>query len=1131
MQQSPDGLRFSASDLANHLGCRHLTQLNLKAARGEIKAPMWRDADLEALQQRGFQHEEAYLRHLRDTLGAEHVRLSPDLDSKTAVERTVELMRSGVAVIVQASLATHPWHGRADILLRTDTPSELGDWSYEVIDTKLARETRAETILQLCVYSELVGAIQGLLPKRTGVVTPLSMEPVWYRTSDAMAYYRQTKNSLLAAVASEPAEETQPEPVAHCEICRWWSECDRVWRRDDHLSLVAGISRAQRRELTERNVATVTALAGLPLPIPFKPARGAVASYERIREQARIQVESRGRDTPLYELRTQEPGLGLARLPEPSPGDVFLDLEGDPFAGLRGLKYLFGVSFKNADGNPAYEGRWAFTESEEKAAFEWLVALVEGRRRSHPDLHIFHFAPYEPAALKRLMGAYATCEDTIDDWLRSHLFVDLHRVVRESMIAGVERYSIKDLETVFGFDRQVPLEEARFARADLERAIELGELEAVAPSTRETVLGYNRDDCDSTLVLRDWLERVRAGQIEKGQEIPRPVVEEVETPELDERRVRVQTLIEALTEGTPVEEKERTAEQQAKWLLAHSLDYYWRESKVEFWERYRLKDLGYDEYADERCALADLEFVGEVGGTAKAPIHRYRFPVQECQLRDEDLYDPDDRRMGKLESLDAAERTIDIKKTGKSKHLHPIGVYGLRTFFDTKVFENALERLAQWVVGHGIDGPGPCQAVRELLLRQPPRVTDGVFEFSPDRIEDLLAEAKAVCRQLDNTVLPIQGPPGTGKTYLGARLIVDLVSQGKKVGVTANSHPVIRKLLNEVLSAGRASSTTVKVARKGDEEDPGIEMCSGNDQALAAIQGEADVLGGTKFLWAREEFADAVDVLVVDETSQLALPDVLAIGHSAKSLLLIGDPQQLERPQKGTHPPGVGVSPLDHLLEERATIPEDRGIFLPKTHRLHPSIAAFTSEAFYDSRLGAEPTLAVQRLDDCSEFTGAGPHFVPVPHTGNQSSSEEEVDCIARLVRRLVSGGTWTDKGGRTHRIGLQDILIIAPYNAQVGAIRTAIAGARVGTVDKFQGQEAPVAIYSMTTSTPEDAPRGLGFLYSLNRLNVATSRAKCAVVVVACPSLLEVDCRSPQQVRLVNALCRYVEMAAAGNR
>jgi len=439
-----------------------------------------------------------------------------------------------------------------------------------------------------------------------------------------------------------------------------------------------------------------------------------------------------------------------------------------------------------------------------------------------------------------------------------------------------------------------------------------------------------------------------------------------------------------------------------------------------------------------------------------------------------------------------------------------------------------MMRLGQWVADNGIDALGPYRAGRDLLLGREPR--PGAQLVAGD---DTLAAARRWVQALDHSVLPIQGPPGAGKTYTGARMIVRLVQAGKKVGVTALSHKVIRNLLDAVVEAAEGEERTgirciQKVRDPSDAPHPSIAETTDNGEVLdALLSGAAQVAAGTGWLWAREDFFEAVDVLFVDEAGQLTLADTLAVSQAAKNLVLLGDPQQLGQPLQGSHPEGTGVSALQHILGEHKILPSDQGLFLDQTRRLHPNVCAFTSELFYEGRLGSGPDLDRQILDGATLFAGAGLWFVPVPHDGNQTSSPEEVERIVALVVGLTAGDVyWTDPKNERRPLALSDILIIAPYNAQVAALKARLPEGRVGTVDKFQGQEAPVVICSLTTSSPEDAPRGMAFLYSGNRLNVAVSRAKTACILVGSPALFEPDCRSPAQMRLANAFCRYLELA-----
>lgn len=1016
---------------------------------------------------------------------------------------------------------------------RVERPSSLGNWSYEVYDCKLARETKAATILQLSLYSELLGAIQGLLPESLYVVPPAeTFHPEEYRVLDYAAYYRYVKSRLGSAVDSGAGTGiTYPEPTPYCDICKWRPNCDGVRRRDDHLSLVASISRLQRKQLGIWETRTVADLARFPLPIPYRPAHGSKDGYTRIREQARVQVAGRDERRPVHEVLeiTEEHGFSL--MPEPSAGDVFFDLEGDPFVGLSGREYLFGMVLADAVG-PKYDCRWALTPDEEKDAFQWFVRTVMDRWTRNPSMHIYHFAPYEPSALKRLMGRYGVSEDEIDRMLRAKLFVDLHTVLKRSVRASVEQYSLKALEVFHGFARKVPLDDAGQAMRKMQHALELGRAARVDESVREAIAIYNADDCFSTLSLRDWLERERRKQELAGATLLRPSVSDGAPAEaVSERQQQSAALSEALLTGVPADPQMRNAEEVARFLLANLIDWHRRESKADWWEYFRLKDLTDEELLDERSALSGLELEEIVEMKGKIRTDRYSFEKQESDIRAGDVVCERGEKIGEVVAIDMAARTVDIKKTKKTAQRHPTSIFVDARGPKNDVLADALFRLGTSVRANGIVSAGPYRAARDLLLRNPPRLLDG-SALTLQAGESTLDAARRIVTQLDDTVLAIQGPPGAGKTYAGARMICELVRQGKKVGITAVSHKVIRKLLDDVVEAAQEFNLdnlrcVQKVSEKPEEDPPGIVTATDNAEPLAELQDGAQVVAGTAWLWAREDYLAVVDVLFVDEAGQMSLANVLALSQAARSVVLLGDPQQLEQPLKGSHPEGAEASALEHLLGGAKTIPLEKGLFLEKTWRLHPKLCEFTSEVFYEGRLQSREGLERQDISGHPWLSGAGLWFVPARHEGNQNASPEEVACVVGLVDSLIQPGVnWIDDKGRSRPLRLEDILIVAPYNAQVSDLAARLPAARIGTVDKFQGQQAPVVIYSLTTSSPEDAPRGMEFLYSLNRLNVATSRAQAMVIVVGSLRLLEPECRSPRQMQLANALCRYLELA-----
>lgn len=1148
MRKKDGHLDLSATDLSNFLSCRHRTALELAQAYGKRHRPTWDDPLLEILFQRGLAHEKAYVESLQAD-SQSIVNLADVKDRDAAVARTRDAMRSGADVIVQAALRDGRWYGRPDVMRRIEKPSSLDTWSYEIVDTKLARETRAGTILQLGLYSEMLGVTQGRLPERFYVVTPDPDARIYlYRVADYAAYFRLVRARMQEMVGEDDevvAAANYPEPVDHCDVCPWSSECNKKRHRDDHLCLVAGISRLQRRELESRDVATLATLAKLPLPLAFKPKRGATETYVRVREQARVQFESHGKTPPFHELRPFEEGKGLSRLPEPSPGDVFLDLEGDPFAVEGGREYLFGVVTIDPSGMPAYRSFWAFTNQDERQAFESVIDLIVQSWQANEAMHVYHYAPYEPSAFKRLMGRYATREQEIDKLLRAKRLVDLYAVVRQGVRAGIERYSIKNLEVFYGFDRAVPLVDANRSLLMMEQALELKCPDTVPRAVRDVVEGYNKDDCLSTLHLRNWLEKVRAEMEATGTPVPRPTPSEGDASEkLDERAQRVATLRARLLSGVPEATVDQTEEQHARWLVAYLLDWHRREDKAGWWEYFRLRDLPEEDLFDEPQAIAGLVYVERIavvpniktGKPTGSVIDRYQYPIQEMEIRRKDeLKLKDGKKLGEVVRVDRKTLTIDVRKGPTQADNHPTAVFS-HSHVQTGVLEEAIYQIGEKVVTDGGITVGKVNSdpvVRALLLALPPRLRSGDFAQRPG--ESAVDFAVRIAGDLDGTVLAIQGPPGSGKTFSGAQMICALINQGKKVGVTATSHKVIRNLLDAVRKAAKETGASVKLAHRKDEEAgeaSSVEVLGSNEEALHALQScEANVLGGTAWIWARPEFAKAVDVLFVDEAGQMSLANVLAVSHAAKSVVLLGDPQQLEQPQKGSHPVGVNASALQHILGEHQTLPSDRGIFLPVTWRLAPSICSFTSELFYETRLASKLGLERQRLTGVGDFDGSGLWVVEVDHDGNRNSSIEEIEVVADLAARLTAlGARWTDEHGKDKQMTSNDILVVSPYNAQVSRLaeRLESTGVRVGTVDKFQGQEAPVVIYSMATSRPEDAPRGMEFLYSLNRLNVATSRARCAAILVASPLLFEPECRTPRQMKLANALCRYRELAQA---
>ena len=1142
-------LIVSPTDLVGFLACGHLSVLDLEALDGRLRKPARDDAELEVLQRRGLEHEDAYLDSLVDA-GLSVTEIAEPEDNidrliglRLREADTVAAMRAGSDVVFQATFldesADVAWRGHADFLRKVGSQSSLGYHSYEPEDTKLARHVKPSAILQLCHYAEQVERLQGVAPGEIHVVLG-GQHRESVRLADVAAYYRAARSRFLIAVMQP--RTTYPLPVGHCAVCRWVDVCEQRREDDDHLCRVANLTREHARKLEVAGIGTLAALATTSDSLVV-PGIGA-ATVARLRQQARLQAARGEAEAPPVELILPIEGdRGLAFLPEPDPGDLFYDIEGDPYVGDGGIEYLHGVGWVDGD-EFGFKALWAHTASEERRAFEELIDLIVERRRAHPQMHVYHYAPYEPSALGKLMGRYGTREAELDDLLRGGVFVDLYRVVRQGLVIGSPSYSLKKLEPLYMAARTGEIVDAGSSIVEYERWLQTDDQQIL-----NDIEAYNSDDVESTWRLRDWLEERRQELIATGNEIERPLLRVSEGGEEGpaefgtEEDVLADRLLNGRV-GPPTETNDEDTHE--RWLMAHLLRWHRREGKPEWW-RYFDRILNCDEadlLADTE-AIAGLYVAGEPTPDKKSFIWRYEFdPDQEHKLRvGAQVLDPATERTkywtgdgppgpGTLVDIDHSRGTLSLRRGATSEAPHPTALIPAGPI-RTAEQRASLRRLAAALLDHGIDGYGPAEVARQFLAGRAPRV-NGVHLGDPLRLSDesTVDAAVRLALGLERSFLPIQGPPGSGKTFTAAKVITALVAEGRTVGITANSHAVITNLLKEVAKQTSEQGVGFRAIQKvSDPADglshPSVQVTKKNeDVENALMNGAVDVVAGTAWLFAREGMTETVDTLVIDEAGQLSLANVLAVALAASNLVLVGDPRQLAQPSKGTHPVGAEVSGLDHVLGGEATMPGHLGLFLDRSWRMHPKICEFISEQVYDGRLGSLTQCAVQQIDDGAVVGGSGLRWIAVEHEGNRTSSTEEGEAVALAYEALL-GRPWTNHKGARAPIGIDDILVVAPYNAQVHLLTERLpSSARVGTVDKFQGQQAPAVLVSLSASSAEDVPRGMEFLYSRNRLNVAVSRAKALCVMIGSPTLLAVPCRTVGQMRLANVLCRYVEMA-----
>ncbi len=1039
---------------------------------------------------------------------------------------TVAAMQAGVDVVFQASFFDGRLRAHADFLLRIEEPSTLGPWRYDVADTKLARRAKPAALLQMAAYAEQVERIQGVAPAVLEVVTGDGERSV-HPSADVSAYYRATRARFEAVVDGPPDDSTYPDPVPHCAVCPWSDACEGRRRADDHLSLVAGMRAPTALRLAAAGIDSVADLATMGDDVVVR--RVGPAFRSRLRNQARLQRRAHDGKGPRYALLPPpRAGLGLEALPAPSPGDMFLDLEGDPWASEGGLEYLWGVVTVDT-GTPVYEAFWGHDAVAEQLAFETVIDRIVDRRRRWPDMHVYHYAPYELTAMKRLAGRHVARQPELDGLLRSGAFVDLYAVVRHGIRVSQEGYGLKKLEAYYLEHRP------QDGVGDGANSIVVYEewLETADPQLLADIEAYNELDCLSTLGLRNWLEARRdevaatAGIAlgRRGDADGRPS-ENVEADDTLEAELRA-----ALTRDIPDDPDQRAPAQQATWLLAQLVGFHRREQKPEWWAYYDRCTRTDSQLVDDSEAIGELTDVGPGDKIDRSVLHHFRFdPDQEHKVRQgSDVHDPRTRnKAGSVHRIDGRAGVLVLKRSRNTPIPTSIVPAGPVTAGE---LPRSVARVADSVLADGIDGPGPFRAVRDLLLGLPPRLSSPAPSGHPANLADVATDRAL---RLDGGCLAIQGPPGSGKTYTGAQLIVALARAGRTVGISGPSHKAIANLLDAVCRRAESDGgPALQCLQKTDDDSvlvahAFVEKASNGDieTAMADAERRPDVVAGTAWLFSRPALVEAFDVLVIDEAGQVPLATTVSVGAAARNLVLLGDPQQLRQPGKGVHPPGSDVSALGHLMGDRATLDDDLGLFLDQSYRMHPEVCSFISELAYDGRLGSIDACARQDLIAPGALTGTGLRWIPVAHQGNRTRSDEEVDAIVGLVADLL-GATFVDRVGQARVVTLDDILVVAPYNAQVNRLIEALPdGARVGTVDRFQGQEAPIVLCSLAASSTDDAPRGPSFLLDRHRLNVAVSRAQVLAGVVASPTLLATRCTSARQVPLVNALCRFVEVA-----
>ena len=1105
---------LTPSKITAWLDCAHYLTLRGQVDDGTRAAPVSTfGAFADLLVRKGIEHE----KQCRDEYGRQGKSIFPVPERRAGetfaawVGRVGNPLDDGWDVVYQMPFVHDGVRGIADFLERVVDAE--GRVCYEPVDAKLARsEAKPGHVLQLCFYADAIEALTRVRPEKMHLWLG-SGKRESLRINDFSPYWRRLRGQLATTLAAGPVANTVPQPCSHCDFCEFRPVCDAQWHDEGALSLTAGIRRPETVVLGGAGVQNLTDLAARRAPVDgMRPQR-----LERLAVQAGLQLQAslQPEDAPPFQVIAPgaDPtwGHGFDGLPQPDDGDVFLDFEGHPFWRIDvGLFFLFGVLERDVDGQWRYRTWWAHDLAEEASRVAEVVEHLARQRERFPNMHVYHYNHTERSSLVALTETHNVAQQELAELIEAGAFVDLLLVARNSIQVGTESYGLKALERLTDFRRSHTIDKGAGAVLAYERYID------GASAELDSIAAYNEDDVRATMALRDWLVRHRPAELPWREAVLEP---DPDRPELDEH-------IALLHECDP---------DSAEYLLGDLLG-YWRREWLVYREQTRAR-LQYESGClfDDPDALEDMRFAGRIEPQGKQchPGMRFRFPPQDTGDFPSAggsvmFFAPDGRLLNpSIRDFDPGGGVVDLVWNAKLQEARALPDRAvLKSWVPAKAQFDALSGFA----GRLLDGADVNPVTVALLHGGPPRFTAGGGP-SGGVFSDDLADMTRWVLNLDGSYVAIQGPPGAGKTYSAAHLIHALVMAGRRVGVTATTHLAIDNVVEKTLEvfADKGDTAALRAVRKPPKGSThriaGVSYTDSNPECAG---GNFNLIGGTTWLFASAAMQDhPVDVLLIDEAGQLSLADALAASGAAHNVVLLGDPLQLAQVATADHPNDSGRSVLGHILGEEVTMPVDRGVFLSKTFRMHPDVCGFISEEIYDGRLGWDSSCEQQ-----ATVAGTGLRWIRAEHRGNSTSSTQEAELIAAEVGRLV-GAAWTDQDGDSKPLTVKDFMVVAPYNDQVRTIRARLdadvstCGVPVGTVDKFQGREAAVVFFSMTTSTGEDMPRGADFLFSRNRLNVAISRARCLAYLVCTEELLNTRARDVADMRLIatlNAVVEYVQ-------
>ena len=1118
---------ISPSDLNNFVACKYTALNEIKFHNKEIKKNEDKAND-KLWKEMGIEHEKKHFKILKDK-HKKSISIKSDLDEKDRFNDTVRAIQKGYDLIYHAYLIDENFRGEADFLIKCNTPSELGDYSYEVYDTKITRNLKPRHVTQITAYSDMLGKIQKLMPEKMYLIDG-SDELHSFKIIEYIELFNHGKKEFVKFLSNKNKEKLYPEKCSYCDLCNWKDECDQIWEKDNYINLVDGLNKSQIEKLKKNKVRTVEQLAKTKListDLKINPE-----SFEKIKSQAKLQEEKRltGEDKIIF----LDPDIdkGFYKLPKPDDGDVFFDIEGFPRMD-RPFEYLHGLYYKDK-GKLKFRDLWAknYDKESEKNIFIELINFFEKRFEEYPNAHIYHYAPYEKRAIRELATVYSSefpkGDIVNDNLLRKEKYVDLFAIAKQSIRTSERDMSLKSIEKFYEFKRKADIVKADDSVAKYDNWITTKN-----EKYKQDIIDYNEEDCVSTYYLREFLVKNKPETIDwfvKSEEIKKePSKYRRKIPNaLSREEVEVDL-------NNRLEKKKNKNNKNLVDQLKNFIGFHWKSIKPEYWDVFDKAEKTHLELEDDTECIANCVLISDKPKvTDEGIIYSYRFNDQNYKLKKgKAAFDVHQKKStGSIHSIeeefpDKNLVKIIISKKSKVKEMPNLLTLGNGKPPGVHQHDQALNKFLEDYIKN--DGKN-YKSIMDILERSGPDIKDTKKNSNLiDEQKDLIPQSVEIVKNLNNSYLTIQGPPGTGKTYSSASIIIELMKIGKKVGVTSNSHEAIKNLLIAIEEQATKQNFKFNGVRKTTRQNKREwKFIQDKFEGKELNFDEYSLYAGTSWFFVDPRMNKTLDYLFIDEAGQVALGTTIANATCAKNLVLIGDQMQLSQPMRAKHEGYARMSSLDFVLEDNDTIPADKGVFLNVTRRLNKKICNYISSSFYDSRLTSDSITETRSVNlKLDPIKDEGLFYVPIEHTGCSQRSDEEADLIEKTYNKIINKEF--KAGDTTGKISAKDIMVVTPYNAQANNIRERLKkkfkeDVRVGTIDLFQGQEAKVVLITMTTSDVESLPRHKDFFFSRNRLNVAISRAECVAIIIFNENLLLASASSIKEMKLMNSFCKLLK-------